>query len=85
MTPDFTPLDKEELSIQKCLVCEDGYYLKTDKTCEILSTINFAPPGCLTYELDTNNPTIKHCRKCSVGYSLKKGDADGVWSCTFDC
>ncbi|CAD8199978.1 unnamed protein product [Paramecium pentaurelia] len=85
LLPDFTPLDKEELSTQRCLICEDGYFLNKDKICEIQSLLNVAPTGCLAYETDTNNLLIKHCRKCNTGYTLMKDEADGTWKCTFDC
>ncbi|CAD8202516.1 unnamed protein product [Paramecium octaurelia] len=82
LTPDFTPLDKEELSIQKCLVCQDGYYYnKATSSCQAILVQDVSvSTGCLTYDFVT-----KDCKRCTTGYTLYKDAGDGIWKCSFDC
>ncbi|CAK88462.1 unnamed protein product (macronuclear) [Paramecium tetraurelia] len=81
---DFVPLPKEEQSLEKCLLCEDGYFLSDDyKTCTIFDTINKPMTGCLTYYKQT--VLIQQCLQCDIGYTLYKNDSSGNWECRMDC
>ncbi|CAD8095274.1 unnamed protein product [Paramecium sonneborni] len=84
LTNDFDPLDKEEQSLEKCMLCEDGYFLSDDqKLCTIFDTINKPNQGCLTYKKETL--LKQQCLQCDIGYTLYKNDNSGNWECRMDC
>ncbi|CAD8097272.1 unnamed protein product [Paramecium sonneborni] len=83
LVPNFEPLDIEEKSLEKCMVCQDGYYLSDDqKQCNLQDSINKPNQGCLTYKKEALK---QQCLLCDIGYTLYNNENSGSWECTMNC
>ncbi|CAD8210428.1 unnamed protein product [Paramecium pentaurelia] len=81
ISPNFKPLLDENKSVEKCLLCEDGYFLSDDnQQCIIFDSVNKPGVGCLTYQ----KLAQQKCLKCNTGYTLYKNEQE-IWECKMDC
>ncbi|CAD8105803.1 unnamed protein product [Paramecium sonneborni] len=82
LSVDFEPQQLEDGFMEKCVLCEDGYYLTENGLCLIFDNQNKPKEGCLSFErsFDTQN-----CRKCQQDYILYQNQTNQVWVCKKGC
>ncbi|CAD8089599.1 unnamed protein product [Paramecium primaurelia] len=84
LNPDFQPLEKEEFASEKCLLCNDYFYLDSDGKCKSYTpTLTDIPLACLTFQKDSNAKF--QCRICDVKYTLQLSEVTGQWECERTC
>ncbi|CAK60023.1 unnamed protein product (macronuclear) [Paramecium tetraurelia] len=79
---NFEVQPQEDIFIEKCVLCKDGFYLTETGICLIFDSQNYPGPGCLTFERSYD---LKHCRKCQQGYILSFDSKSQIWYCVTGC